>query len=62
MNPARSLAPALVALDLSHQWIYLVAPVIGALLAVVMYWGVYGKTNGKEKRDVEEERALHLHP
>lgn len=33
MNPARSLAPALVAGNLSHLWIYLTAPVLGALLA-----------------------------
>ena len=34
MNPARSLAPAVVSGDLSHLWIYLTAPVLGALLAV----------------------------
>lgn len=34
MNPARSLAPALVSLNLSALWIYLVAPSLGALLAV----------------------------
>jgi aquaporin Z len=34
MNPARSLAPALVAGHLHFLWIYLAAPVIGALLAV----------------------------
>jgi len=34
MNPARSLAPALVSLHLADLWIYLVAPVLGALLAV----------------------------
>ena len=35
MNPARSFAPALVSQHLAHLWIYLVAPVAGALLAVV---------------------------
>jgi aquaporin Z len=35
MNPARSLAPALVSQHLANLWIYLVAPVAGALLAVV---------------------------
>ena len=35
MNPARSLAPALVSQHLAHLWIYLIAPVAGALLAVV---------------------------
>ena len=34
MNPARSIAPALVSGQLHEAWIYLLAPVIGALLAV----------------------------
>ena len=34
MNPARSLAPALVSGHLSHLWIYLTAPVLGAMAAV----------------------------
>lgn len=34
MNPARSLGPALVAGQLADLWIYLVAPVLGASLAV----------------------------
>ena len=40
MNPARSLGPALVSLQLQHVWIYLLAPVAGAVLAVVAYRGV----------------------
>lgn len=34
MNPARSLAPALVSLKLESLWIYLLAPPLGAVLAV----------------------------
>jgi aquaporin Z len=34
MNPARSLAPALVSGRLEHLWVYLAAPVLGAALAV----------------------------
>jgi aquaporin Z len=34
MNPARSLAPAVVGANLDGLWIYLLAPVIGALCAV----------------------------
>jgi aquaporin Z len=34
MNPARSLAPALVSWQLGTVWIYLTAPVVGAALAV----------------------------
>jgi aquaporin Z len=35
MNPARSLAPAIVSGHLQHLWIYLVAPVIGACIGVI---------------------------
>ena len=35
MNPARSLAPALVSFHFQTLWIYLTAPVLGALLAVL---------------------------
>ena len=34
MNPARSLAPALVSLHLASLWIYLAAPTLGALIGV----------------------------
>ena len=35
MNPARSLAPAIISGNLQHLWLYLTAPFIGALLAVL---------------------------
>jgi aquaporin NIP len=35
MNPARSLAPALVSVNFQAVWIYLTAPALGALLAVI---------------------------
>jgi aquaporin Z len=34
MNPARSIAPALVSLHPEHLWLYIVAPVLGACLAM----------------------------
>ena len=40
MNPARSLAPALVTLRLESLWIYLVAPVIGAAAGVGVWRGL----------------------
>jgi aquaporin NIP len=35
MNPARSLAPAAVSGNLQHLWLYIVAPVVGALVGVL---------------------------
>lgn len=37
MNPARSLAPAAVAGDFADQWIYVVAPIVGATLGAMVY-------------------------
>jgi aquaporin NIP len=34
MNPIRSLSPAVVSGHLEHLWIYLLAPVLGAILAI----------------------------
>lgn len=46
MNPARSLAPALVGLKLKSLWIYLLAPILGSLLAVPLFQFIYGsRTN-----------------
>jgi len=33
MNPARSIAPAMVSGHLQHLWIYVIAPILGATLA-----------------------------
>jgi aquaporin Z len=42
MNPARSLAPALVSGHVKHLWIYLAAPTLGTLLAVPCWRMVRG--------------------
>ncbi len=34
MNPARSLSPALINFNFTNLWIYLIAPIIGALLSI----------------------------
>ena len=34
MNPARSIAPAIFSGDLTHLWLYVVATILGAILAV----------------------------
>lgn len=37
MNPARSLGPAIVAWEWGDQWIYVVAPIAGALVGALVY-------------------------
>jgi glycerol uptake facilitator-like aquaporin len=37
MNPARSLGPALVSGDLSHIWVYLAGPLLGSIVAAIVY-------------------------
>ena len=46
MNPVRSFAPALASGQLQHLWIYLIAPVLGAALAIPVWQ--YLKTNETE--------------
>jgi aquaporin Z len=37
LNPVRSIAPALLAPDLAHLWVYLVGPLAGSLLAAAVF-------------------------
>jgi aquaporin Z len=37
-NPARSLAPAILAGDGSDLWLYLVAPAVGGVIGGLVYW------------------------
>lgn len=37
MNPARSLAPAVVSMRLQSQWIYIFGPIAGALVGVLVF-------------------------
>ena len=43
MNPARSFAPDLIRGDMSTTWIYVVGPVLGAIIAVGFEWILKGK-------------------
>ena len=46
MNPARSLAPAVVAMRLDHLWIYLVGPIAGALVGAFLWHIVHAPSYG----------------
>lgn len=54
MNPARSLGPALVGLDLANLWIYFIAPCLGAGLAVLIARGLRSSV-------VEENKPAEAH-
>lgn len=43
MNAVRSLAPDIVRGDLSHTWLYVLASLCGAIIAVVFEWMLKGK-------------------
>ncbi len=45
MNPARSLGPAVVSGMLTHLWAYLLAPTLGAVLAIPTAAGLFGDRN-----------------
>jgi len=49
MNPARSLAPALVSGHLEHLWIYLIAPVAGAMAGASVGEFVHTKETGEHR-------------
>ena len=47
MNPARSIAPALLSGTLHDLWIYIAAPVLGAAAGALAYQAVRGETEGR---------------
>lgn len=49
MNPARSLAPAIVSGTWSHQWLYVAGPALGAVAGVLIYQFVRGAENRAEE-------------
>jgi aquaporin Z len=59
MNPARTLGPDIVSLDFTGWWIYIVGPVLGAVIAVLLIALVRGMP-GAAERDAAEGGALPL--
>lgn len=55
MNPARSIGPALVSGQVASLWIYVVAPLLGAALAVLFVRLVQGAQKPEEARAAEGE-------
>jgi aquaporin Z len=51
MNPARSLAPAVVSGMFGSLWVYLIAPVIGAAMAVPCWKLTMDCTDNKQMKE-----------
>jgi aquaporin Z len=59
MNPARTLGPDIVAWDYTGWWIYIVGPLAGAAIAVMLIALLRGLPD-KEEREAAEGGALPL--
>jgi aquaporin Z len=55
MNPIRSIAPDLVRGNFSTTWIYLIGPLIGALIGVAFEWILKGSPSAKGARAAQGE-------
>jgi aquaporin Z len=55
MNPGRSLAPDLVRGDLHSTWIYVLGPLLGALVAVAFEWILKGRPTAHGARAARGE-------
>ncbi len=53
MNPARTLGPDIVSLNFTGWWIYVVGPVVGAAIAVMLIGLVRGLPDKKERAAAE---------
>ncbi|HET6999107.1 MAG TPA: MIP family channel protein [Solirubrobacterales bacterium] len=58
MNPARSLAPALLSGTFQDLWIYLTAPLLGAAAGALAYQAVRGGTAGRRADKLTPERHI----
>jgi MIP family channel proteins len=56
MNPARSLGPAFVSGALGDAWLYVIGPLMGALIAVSLIWLLKGPPNWEEVEAESGER------
>jgi len=65
MNPARTLGPDIVANDYTGWWIYILGPVLGALIAVAIIGLVRGLPDKQERGGRPRRRSAyagHTHP
>jgi aquaporin Z len=53
VNPARSLGPDIVGADFTGWWVYVVGPVIGGLIAVIIITMLRGLPDKAERAAAE---------
>ena len=53
MNPARTLGPDIVSWDFTGWWIYIVGPLVGAAIAVMIIVAVRGRPDTAEEEAAE---------
>jgi MIP family channel proteins len=56
MNPARSLGPAIVSGTFRNQWVYVVAPAMGCVVAAISTWILHPHRNVEEVEAAGGER------
>lgn len=54
LNPARSLGPALIANKWAFHWVYWSGPIIGGIVAALLYQKVFKARTPEEEREFEE--------
>jgi aquaporin NIP len=58
MNPARSIAPALLTGNLHDLWLYIAAPILGAALGALAYQLVRGETGGRRAENPRMSKEI----
>jgi len=63
MNPARVLGVAIIdnTWDSDHHWLYWYGPLLGATIATLVYYIIYGHWDGMNPKAAEEESHGHAH-
>lgn len=62
MNPARSVGPAIVAGEYENLWVFIVAPILGAMAATLVYSLLRVPEPEKDEPQLSTYNDIYLHP